>query len=574
MKTNEKIAEIFDEIAELLEIQDANPFRVRAYRNAARTIAGLGKEVTELISEGHPLEELPGIGKDLAGKINEICATGTTRTLLKLQKQVPPSLEELLHIPNLGPKRVRALYTTLGIENISQLERAVRDGRLQQLRGFGEKIENQILNAIVTHRKKKLRHPRTSVLPVVKSVLDYLRRTKDAQQVEVAGSYRRGKELIGDLDILVTATNASAVIAHFVAYENVLRIISQGVTRAAVTLNTGLQVDLRVVDERNFGAALHYFTGSKAHNIRIRRLGQQRGLKINEYGVFRGNRRIAGGTEKSVYRALGLPYISPELREGRGEIDVARERRLPHLIEFSDLQGDLHAHTNATDGSTDVLSMAKAAKNRRLKYIAITDHTKHLAVAHGLDEKRLRRQLDEIDNINTQIKDIRILKGLEVDILEDGRLDMPDHILSKLDLVIGAVHNHFHLSREKQTERILRAMDHRHFSMLAHPSGRLLTERDPYEVDMARVIEQARARGCFLELNSQPQRLDLNENYCRLARDEGVLISINSDAHSPKHFDYLEYGVVQARRGWLSKKNVLNTRPLRDLLQLLKSTMQ
>jgi len=390
----------------------------------------------------------------------------------------------------------------------------------------------------------------------------------------MAGSYRRGRETVGDLDILVTTIGKTATMERFVGYDEVEEVVSKGTTRATVILRNGLQVDLRVVAQQSFGAALYYFTGSKAHNIQVRRIGQQRGLKINEYGVFRGKQRIAGKTEASVFKSVGLPYIPPELRQGRGEIEAAYEKRLPKLVRRADLQGDLHCHTVATDGHAGIREMALAARQHGLKYLAITDHSQHLTIAHGLDSSRLLKQIDEIDRLNDELSGITLLKGIEVDILADGSLDLPDQVLSRLDLVIGAVHNQFHLTRDKQTERILRAMDRPCFTLLAHPCGRLLQKREAYDVDMARIIEQARARGCFLELNSQPQRLDLDEYYCRMAHDEGVMVSINSDAHAEQNFDFLQYGINQARRGWLEKADVLNTLPLRELRARLRSTMR
>ena len=378
---------------------------------------------------------------------------------------------------------------------------------------------------------------------------------------------------MGDLDILVTAKANSPVMDKFTAYDEVVEVVSKGKTRSTVFLRNGLQVDLRVVEQQSFGAALHYFTGSKAHNIQVRRLGQQRGLKINEYGVFKGEDSIAGKTEESVFKAVGLVFIPPELREGRGEIEAARAKKLPKLITREDLQGDLHVHTKATDGNASIEAMALAAKQAGLKYLAITDHSHRLTVVHGLDEKRLQQQLEEIDELNSKLSGITILKGIEVDILEDGSLDLPNSILSKLDLVIGAVHTQFKMSRKKQTTRILRAMDSKYFSILAHPSGRLLEEREAYEVDMSRLIDAARQRGCYLELNSQPQRLDLVDTYCQMAKEQGVLISINSDSHSTNGFDLLQGGISQARRGWLEKDDVLNTRSLRELRKLLKVTM-
>ncbi len=570
---NEEIAHAFDEIADLLEIEEANPYRVRAYRNAARSLRGLGREVAELLADGEDLTLLPGIGKDLAAKIQEMLETGKVRALDELHKEVPMGVEALLQIPGLGPKRVKTLYHSLGINSVKQLEQAVRAGKVRSLPGFGAGIERNILAVIDANRGTEKRFLRATVIPYAEALVAYLKRTRGVKDVVMAGSYRRGRETVGDLDILVTTKEKTAVMERFVGYEEVDDVVSSGTTRATVILRNGLQVDLRVVAQQSYGAALYYFTGSKAHNIQVRRLGQQRGLKINEYGVYRGKQRIAGKTEASVFKSVGLPYIPPELREGRGEIEAAYEKRLPILVQRTDLQGDLHCHSTATDGHAGIREMALAAKQHDLKYLAITDHSQHLTIAHGLDHKRLLKQIEEIESLNDELRGIKLLKGIEVDILADGSLDLPDQVLSHLDLVIGAVHSQFHLSRDRQTERILRAMDRPYFTILAHPSGRLLQKREAYDVDMARIIKQAKARGCFLELNSQPQRLDLNENYCRMARDEGVLVSINSDAHAEQNFEFLQYGVDQARRGWLQKKDVLNTLPLRELRKLLQQTM-
>jgi DNA polymerase (family 10) len=381
------------------------------------------------------------------------------------------------------------------------------------------------------------------------------------------------RETVADLDIVVAAASADPVMQHFTQYDEIAETLAAGPTRASVILKSGLQVDLRVVAEESYGAALHYFTGSKAHNIAIRQIAQKRGLKINEYGVYRGKTRIAGESEESVYRAVGLPYIPPELRENRGEIEVARRGPLPQLVELSDLRGDLHVHTKATDGHNTLREMALAAKSHGWEYIAITDHSRRVTVARGLDPLRLARQCTEIDALNEELEGITLLKGIEVDILEDGNLDLPDHVLGKLDLVLGAVHSKFELSRARQTDRILRAMNRPHFTILAHPTGRLIQQRPPYDVDVPRIIREAGRRGCFLELNSQPERLDLFDTYCQMAREEGVLISINSDAHSTFQFDNLRFGIGQARRGWLEKQHVLNTRPLSELRTLMSRTM-
>jgi DNA polymerase (family 10) len=401
----------------------------------------------------------------------------------------------------------------------------------------------------------------------------WLGKSRNVKQVTIAGSYRRFRETVGDLDILATTKGKSDVMERFVQYDEVREVMAHGETRATVRLQCGLQVDLRVVPQESFGAALQYFTGSKAHNIEIRRLGQQKKLKINEYGVFRGKQAVAGDTEESVYAAVGLPWIAPELRENRGEIEAARKGKLPKLVELKDLRGDLHAHTKATDGHHTLREMAEAALARGFEYVAITEHSRRLTVAHGLDVHGLRKQMEEIDRLNQKLSGITLLKGIELDILEDGSLDLPDEVLGECDLVVGAVHSKFHLSRAKQTARILKAMDHPHFTILAHPSGRLIGSREAYDVDMLRIIRAARARGCFLELNAHPERLDLLDIHCQMARDEEVLVAISSDAHSIQDFGNLLYGVGQARRGWLEKKDVLNTRPLKLLKPLLGRTI-
>ena len=570
---NADITAIFEEIADLLEIQGANAYRIRAYRNAARILGDLPQEARLLVEQGDDLTRLPGIGADLAGKINEIVTTGHCNLLERLRRELPPAITELLKIPGLGPKRVKALYHDLDVQTVEQLHRAAQDGRIRALHGFGEKTEQNILQAVEAHASQSRRFKLATAAQYAEALRDFLQAIPGVQQVTVAGSFRRMRETVGDLDILVTAAPDSTVMQRFTAYDEMAEVFSAGETRASVLLKCGMQVDLRVVSQESYGAALHYFTGSKSHNIAVRRIAQQLGLKVNEYGVFRGTQRIAGDSEESVYRAVGLPYIPPELREDRGEIEAARGGRLPQLVELSDLRGDLHAHTKATDGHDSLRDMALAAKMQGLEYLAITEHSRRLTVAHGLDPLQLARQCDEIDRLNTQLDGMTLLKGIEVDILEDGSLDLPDSVLARLDLVVGAVHSRFELSRAKQTERILRAMDHPHFTLLAHPSGRLIEQRAPYDVDMLRIIRHAKQRACFLELNAHPERLDLLDSQCQSAKEEGVLVSINSDAHSTFDFSNLKYGVGQARRGWLEKADVLNTRSLTALRKLIKRTM-
>ena len=567
---NEDVARIFDQIADLLEIQGANSFRVRAYRNASREVRGLPKELAQLAAAGADLTALPGIGEALAAKIQEILATGTCQALKRLQRELPPQLTDLLRLPGLGPKRVHALHYDLDIHTPAQLYRAAKDGRLKGLPGFGPKTESNLVAALETRLATERRFKLATAARYAEPLVAWLEKTPGVDRVVPAGSYRRRRETVGDLDILVTATDPATVMARFTAYDEVAEVRAQGGTRATVVLTCGLQVDLRVVEARSLGAALHYFTGSKAHNIAIRTLARGRGLKVNEYGVFRGNRRVAGETEASVFAALDLPYIPPELREGRGEIEAARQGILPVLVERSDLRGDLHCHTNASDGHASLAEMVEAARAQGFEYLAITEHSKRLTMAHGLDSRRLLEQMEAIDRLNQGLEGLRVLKGIEVDILEDGGLDLPDEILSRLDLVVGAVHSKLHLSRAAQTRRILKALENPRLTILAHPSGRLIDEREPYDLDMTRVIREARDRGRFLELNAHPERLDLTDLHCQMAREEGVLISIASDAHSPLDFANLVYGVGQGRRGWLEKKDVLNTRPLKELLPLLQ----
>jgi DNA polymerase (family X) len=571
---NADIAAVFDEIADLLEIQGENPFRVRAYRNAARTVGEFPHDLKSLFDAGQELPKLPGIGPDLTAKIHEITASGSCGVLQRLHGSLPAAITGLLKIPGLGPKRVRALHEALKVDTLEQLKRVASAGAIRGLTGFGEKTEQHILEALEARSAESTRFKLASAAQYASSLVAYLKKVPGVREAVVAGSFRRARETVGDLDILVTATNGSPVMEKFCAYDEVQNVLARGDTRCSITLKCGLQVDLRLVAAESYGAALHYFTGSKPHNIAIRRLGQECGLKINEYGVFRGTRRIAGETEASVFEAVGLPYIPPELRENRGEIEAARGGRLPHLVERANLRGDLHAHTKASDGRNTLREMAAAAQAAGLSYMAITEHSRRLTVARGLDPRRLAQQIDEIDRLNGELQGFTVLKGIEVDILEDGSLDLPESILRRLDLVVGAVHSVFDLPRKKQTERIVRAINSRYFTILAHPSGRLMGEREPCELDMLAIVRAAKKRGCFLELNAQPDRLDLQDIYCQMAREEGVLVSIDTDAHGAFDFAHLQYGVGQARRGWLEADEVLNTRPLAALKRLLAKTMQ
>lgn len=570
---NADIAAVFEEIADLLEIKDENPFRIRAYRNAARTVSELGRDLAVVLEREGELPKLPGVGADLAGKIREICARGTCALLERLHRELPPAISELLKIPGLGPKRVRQLYDSLDVKTVEDIRRAAGAGRIRELPGFGEKMEARIREAVAARKAAPQRFKLAIAGQYAATLEAWLARVPGVRRVTVAGSYRRMRETVGDLDILVAAGAESPVMKRFVAYDEVKSVLAQGDTRSSVMLKSGLQVDLRLVPPESYGAALHYFTGSKAHNIAVRKLAQARGLKINEYGVFRGTKRVAGETEESVFAAVDLPWIAPELREDRGEIEAARRGELPHLIELGDLKGDLHSHTKATDGHNSIREMAAAAKAAGLSYIAVTEHSRRLTVARGFDPQRLLKQIDEIDRLSEVLSGITLLKGIEVDILEDGNLDLPDTVLSRLDLVVGAVHSAFDLPRRKQTARILRALESRYFTILAHPAARLLGARAAIDVDMLAIVRAAKKRGRYLELNAQPDRLDLDDVQARMAREEGVLVALDSDAHSTFDFAHLKYGIGQARRAWLEAKDVLNTRSLTELRPLLARTM-
>jgi DNA polymerase (family 10) len=567
---NSEIADQFEVLSDLLEIEGANPFRVRAYRNAARVVRSHSKGMAALLDAGEDLSELPDIGEDLAQKIAEITETGRLALLEEVESRVPRELSQLLRIEGLGPKRVQALFRELDIRGIDDLRRAAREGQVRTLTGFGAKTEEKILHGLEDFSAEEQRTPLAEAEAIAEALADYLRDSEGVKQINMAGSFRRRKETVGDLDIVITAKRGSPVMDRFVSYDEVTEVVSKGSTRSTVRLRSGLSVDLRVVPEVSYGSALMYFTGSKAHNIALRKIAMDKGWKVNEYGIFEGEERIAGRTEEEIYQKLGLAYVEPELREDRGELDAAKNGNLPRLITVEDIRGDLHCHTTETDGHDDLQAMVEAARRRGYAYVSISDHSRHVAMVKGLDEKRLRRQMEQIDRLNEETKGIQVLKSIELDILEDGSLDLPDEVLRDLDLVVCSVHYKLDLPEDKQTERILRAMDNPNVNILAHPTGRLIGDRAPYAVDMERIIEGARERGCFLELNAQPSRLDLNDVHCRLAKEAGVKVAISTDAHSTSNLANMRYGVDQARRGWLEAGDVLNTLGLKDLRRALK----
>ncbi len=563
---NAEIAAMFDQAAELLEIQGENQFRVRAYRRAARTIEGLPQSVRSMLAAEADLSELPGIGKDLAGKIADIVKTGHFELLESLKKKLPGEIGEMAALPGLGPKRIKLLYNKLKVHTLDDLRRAIESGRLHKLRGFGAVIEKKLAGALkkpVAAKRFKL----TTAEAEAEALVAFLR---GGGRVVVAGSYRRRRDTIGDLDVLVTAKHGRAVGDKLVAYENVAEVLAHGSTRTTVVLRSGIQVDVRAVPEQSYGAALLYFTGSKAHNIALRGIANRHKWKLNEYGLFSGSRRIAGVTEEEIYKKLGLAYVQPEMREDRGEVALAQAGELPQLVTAEDIRGDLHVHSDWTDGTASIEEMARAAQARGYEYMALTDHSRRVAMAHGLDPAKVARQIREIDKLNGKLKGFTIFKGIEVDILKDGRLDLPDTTIAKLDVVVASVHSFFDLPREIQTERVVRAMQNPYVSIIGHPTGRLIGEREPYDIDMDRLTSAAREFNCCLEINAEPDRLDLNDVHAHMAKSKGVKLAISTDAHSVNAFQYMRFGIDQARRAWLTADDVINTRSLVGLRKLLK----
>ena len=578
---NSFIARTFHDIADLLEIKGENHFRVRSYRNAAQVIEGLPEPIERMVRENEgQIESIPGIGKSIHEKVVEIVKTGTCRFKSELFRELPEGLLDILQLQGVGPKKAQLLYRSLGVASVDALYQAVKSHKLLDLPGMGEKSEAKILKAIKDMQKREGRFRISRALSCAKGYMEHLNKSPGVIEVSTAGSLRRWKESIGDIDILVTGDEGSPemerVMESFTAYPEVTEILASGETKSSVVLRSGIQVDLRLLDRRSFGAALLYFTGSKAHNIALRDRAKRMGLKVSEYGVFRegDNGRVAGESEEEVYRAIGLPWIPPELRENRGEIEAAIEGRLPTLVEVGDIRGDLHMHTRASDGGSTVEEMAEAAMARGYEYIAITDHSKALTIAHGLDELRLLKQMDEIERVNRKLKaqgsKFTILKGMEVDIKSDGSLDLDEEVLGRLDVVVAAVHSKFTMEADEMTDRILTAMASGVVNIIAHPTGRIIEGREPYPVDMRRLMEGAKRHRVALELNSYPDRLDLNDVNLRLAKEMGVMVAISTDSHSARHLENITFGVHTARRGWLEKDDILNTRPLKDLLRILK----
>lgn len=570
MVPNADVASLFDQIADLLEIRGDNPFRVRAYRNAARTVEEWPQSLSEILSRTGSLPRMPGIGADLDGKIREILTTGHLSTLDKLREAFPPHLTDLLEIPGLGPRKVKTFYEELGIHDVAGLSRALRDHRIAALPGFGAKSEERLAKSVASRLAKVRRYRLADAARQALPLLDALRSVRGVRDAVVAGSFRRMRETVGDLDFLVTSEDPGPVVERLVGYGEVDRVLASGPTKASIVLRTGLQVDLRVLPQISFGAALVYFTGSKPHNIALRRLAQEKGLKINEYGVFRGKERIAGASEESVYRSLDLAFIPPELREDRGEIQAAARGPLPELVTLSDLRGDLHVRALGSGVINGVAGLARTARERGFDYLAITGSGGKSSGRGRPDPDRLRAKKTDLDQIQARIPEVALLFALEAEIRADGSLSLPDEGLSDFDLVVGAVEDRFDLSREAQTARVLRALEHPRLNILAHPTGRLLGEREPADIDMLRILRKARERRVAFEIDARPDRLDLPDLYCRMARDEGVLLAPSALAKNPEDFENLAFGVGQARRGWTTKKDVLTTRPLEEVRRFLE----
>jgi DNA polymerase (family 10) len=563
---HKELADLFEKMADILEFKSENPFKISAYRKASRILRDLTQDIEEVAGRGE-LKKIPGIGEGISQKIEEYLKTGKVSKFDEVRKGVSDELIAMMDIPGMGPKTLALIHKERGIGNLSQLEKVVEDGSLIGLPGMGEKKVENIRRGIQLLKQSKGRMNLGMAFPVAKRIVEALRERTGSKKIEWAGSLRRMRENIGDIDLLATGKDLKKIVHAFTHLPEVKEVLASGETKASVIVEGGLQIDLRAVEEGSYGAALQYFTGSKGHNIRLRGIARARGIKINEYGVFKGEKKIGGKEEKDVYKALGMIWIEPELREDRGEIEAAQEKRLPRLIEESEIKGDLHVHSNWSDGSSSIEEVARAAQERGYQYVAICDHTQSLKITHGLDETRLMKQMEEIDRLNEKMKGFQILKGTEVDILSDGRLDLSDKALEKLDFVVASVHSGFKQDKERMTKRIIKALENPYVHVLGHPTGRLLGARDPYEVEMGEVMEAAKKYGKALEINAYFERLDLDDIHCRKAKEKSIRVAIGTDTHHLDQMWMMSLGVAVARRGWLETKDVLNTLSLKELLK-------
>ena len=572
---NQVIANIFYQIADMLDIKGEIEFKSRAYRKAAQIIETLEEDLEDVYKrEGKEgLRKIPGIGEGLAKKIAELIETNKLQYFENLKKEIPESIIQLMNIPSLGPKKVAVLYKKLGITNVEQLKKACEEGKLRDLDGFGEITERNILRGIEMLKGVKERVLLGVAFEDGSRYVDYLKKNPHIKKISIAGSLRRMKETIGDIDILAVSDNADDVMEYFVNYPNVREVLAKGRTKSSIILDDGLQVDLRVVEDKSYGAALQYFTGSKSHNIKLRTIAIKKGLKINEYGVFDKDtdKYIAGRTEEEVYKSLDLPYIEPELREDRGEIEAAQKNRLPKLVRYDEIKGDFHVHSNWSDGLNSIEDIVRYALKLGYRFIAITDHSQSLKVAGGLTEEQLREKRKEIEMIQEKYPDIKIFFGTECDIKADGKLDYSNDLLDEFDIVCAAIHSKFKMSEKEMTERIINAIQNEYVKILAHPTGRLIGKRDAYEVDLEKVIDAAIENNVLLEINAFPDRIDLNDINIRIAKEKGARFTIGTDAHAVDHLRFIRFGIAAARRGWLEKKDVLNTYPVKEIEKILKS---
>ena len=579
---NREIANIFYEIADFLEMKEV-PFKPSAYRRAALTLRNIEDDVAKIYREGGKaaLEKIPGVGESMASKIEEYLKRGKVKYHEDLKREMPVKIEELVQVEGMGPKKVKVLYKKLKVKNLSDLEKAARAHRIAPLFGFGPRTEKNILEGIEFLKKSKGRFLLGNILPQVDEIVSKLKTLKEVNRISVAGSVRRRKETIGDVDLLVVAKNSRKVMDFFVSLPDIVKIWGRGLTRSSIRLKQGFDIDLRVVPEKCYGSALQYFTGSKDHNIITRKIAISKGLKLNEYGVFKGKKMIAGKTEEGVYRSLGMAWMPPEIRTNTGEIEAAirqfegRPSGLPILVELKDIRGDLHTHSRWDGGKNTILEMAEAARDRGYEYLGITDHTKFLRIERGLNEKQLSQQRKEIDKLNEELKKrktrFRILQGAETNILNDGSLDIKDSSLKKLDYVNAGIHSNFKMSKRKMTERIVKAMKNPYVKILVHPTGRILKKREAFSIDLGKIFRAAKQYGVALEVNSFPERLDLNDHNIRRAKELGLKIVINTDSHHKDQLNNMRFGVYQARRGWAEKGDVINTWPLRKLLNFFKA---
>jgi DNA polymerase (family 10) len=562
------VAKILNEIADILGMQDVE-FKPRAYRKAARTVESLSKPIEEVYEEDK-LKELSGVGESIAEKIAEIIETGTSQYLEELKKQMPADVEALMSIERMGPKSVKKLYEKLKIKTFDDLKRAAEQHEIREIKGFGPKTEKNILEHLELARRGKERILLGFALPIANEIKEQLKKDKTVSQIEVTGSLRRMKETIGDVDILVSSRKPGKTADFFVTIEDVQEVLGKGITKCSIILKNNIRVDLRIIKKKSFGAALMYFTGSKDHNIKLRKIAISKSYKLNEYGLFKKDKQIAGKTEEEVYGKLDMDWIPPELRENQGEIEAAQKHKLPKLVKYDAIKGDLQVHTKWSDGGNTIEEMAEAAKALGYNYICISDHYSKMKIVGGLNDKQIRKEMKEIERINEKLEDIEILKGAEVDIKADGALQAKKSVLKELDIVVASVHSNFNQTKNKMTKRLIAAMESGYVNILGHPTGRKIKTKKPYPIDMEKLFEASKRTETYLEINAIPERLDLGDFHARAAKEAGCKLVINTDAHKKEHLKYMRLGIATARRGWMEEKDIINTLPLKGLMKLLK----